>query len=410
MAVSESDQGPPATARAAVLIEPGRYELREYALPAPERGGAIVRIELSGICGTDKHTYQGVLDQYGGTRAPRRLRLPLIQGHENVGTVAALGGDLTDFEGHPLRIGDRVVVAPNISCGRCYACRHGLPYALCEETLDYGNTLSAADPPHLTGGWAEYMVVLPGSHLFRVPEGLPSPVAVLAELMAVTVGLDRARQGSGFPGEGFRFDDTVVVYGAGPLGLCHVMKARMLGAGTIVAIDRSAVRLSAAQALGADVAVDVDRTDARECLELILRLTGGRGADLVVESAGMPDAVPAAIELLRPGGTLIEAGNFSDLGEVAISPHRHLVSKGIRLIGVPGDEPGAYLPAMRQLVRYRERYPVDRLVAEHYPLDGVREAMERSLDLASLKVVIDPWAATPATAGADGEAARRDES
>ena len=104
---------------AATLIEPGRYELREFPLPEPDPGCVLVKMELSGICGTDKHTYQGFVTQYG----ERKLEFPLIQGHENVGTIAAIGGprEYADFEGIPLKVGDRVVVsanAPGVRNGR----------------------------------------------------------------------------------------------------------------------------------------------------------------------------------------------------------------------------------------------------------------------------------------------------
>src|SRR3989475_2809346 len=230
-----------AHARAATLVAPGRYEIREYPLPDPAPGCALVRMRLSGICGTDKHTYQGYTTQYAGTGAPKEIPFPIIQGHENVGTVAAIGGEraYTDFEGVPLRVGDRVVVGANVICGECYYCRHDFPYYFCERMVDYGNNMTAAEPPHLFGGWSEYLYVVPGSFLVRVPDDLPDEVAVLTEVMAVAVGLDRAKQFSAVPNEAFRFDDTVVVLGVGSLGMCFLMKARMLGAGTIVAVDLS---------------------------------------------------------------------------------------------------------------------------------------------------------------------------
>ena len=123
-------------ARAAVLVEPGRHEVRSFEVPPPPPGGAILQVELAGICGTDKHVWQGHLEQYGGSANPRTIRLPLIEGHENVGRIAALGSPLTDFEGRPVREGDRVVVAPNVPCGTCRPCRSGAPYTLCERTED----------------------------------------------------------------------------------------------------------------------------------------------------------------------------------------------------------------------------------------------------------------------------------
>src|SRR5580692_8121278 len=245
---------------AVTLVEPGHYEIREYPLPEPAAGCVLVKMELSGICGTDKHTFQGYTTQYGG----RKLEFPIIQGHENVGTIAAIGGngEYKDFEGVPLRVGDRVVVGSNVCCGECYYCRHDFPYYCCEKTTDYGNNLSAKNPPHLFGGWAQYMYVVPGSFL---------------------------------------------------------MKARMLGAGTIIAVDKSEYRLNFAKRLGADAVINAGSTSKAERLQVVKDLTHGRGADMVIECAGVPEAVPEALEMLRVGGLLVEAGNFSDLGEVPLS-------------------------------------------------------------------------------------------
>jgi threonine dehydrogenase-like Zn-dependent dehydrogenase len=383
----------PHCALAATLIEPGHYEIREYPLPDPAPGCVLIKMELSGICGTDKHTYQGYTGQYGGTGVPRAVPFPIIQGHENVGTIVRMGkdGNCTDFEGAVLNIGDRVVVAPNVSCGACYYCRHDFPYYFCVNTVDYGNNISSKDPPHLFGGWSQYLYVVPGSVLVKVPEELPSEIAVLAELMAVTVGLDRAKQISAFPNESFRFDDSVVVLGTGPLGMCFVMKARMLGAGTVIALDLSDYRLDFARKLGADHAINVARTSESERLAMIRDLSHGRGADVVVECAGVPGAVREGLELLRIGGLLVEAGNFSDMGETAISPHRHLCAKNVRILGVGGEEPAAYGPSMRQMARYMQHYPLREFVSHRFGLKEVESAMQKSMAGNSMKVVIDPW-------------------
>jgi threonine dehydrogenase-like Zn-dependent dehydrogenase len=374
---------------AATLVKPGQYEIKEYPLPEPAAGCVLVKMELSGICGTDKHTFQGYTTQYGG----RKLEFPIIQGHENVGTVAAIGGNgnYSDFEGIPLRVGDRVVVGANVCCGECYYCRHDFPYYCCENMTDYGNNLSAKNPPHLFGGWSQYMYIVPGSFLVKVPDELPSEIAVLTEIFAVSVGLDRAKQMSAFPNESFRFDDTVVVLGVGPLGMCFLMKARMLGAGTIIAIDLSDYRLNFAKRLGADHVMNVAKHSKQERLQIVKDLTNGRGADMVIECAGVPQAVPEALEMLRIGGLLVEAGNFSDLGEVSFSPHRHLCAKNARILGVGGEEPAAYGPSMRQMARYMKKYPLQEFVTHRFGLRDVEAAMQKSIEPGSMKVVLQPW-------------------
>jgi threonine dehydrogenase-like Zn-dependent dehydrogenase len=379
---------------AATLVAPGRYELRDYPLPVPGPGCVLVKMELSGVCGTDKHAYQGFTTQYAGTGAPKQLPLPIIQGHENVGTVAAIGGNgkYTDFDGIPLRVGDRVVVGANVVCGTCYFCRRDFPYYCCENMVDYGNNMSAADPPHLFGGWAEYMYIVPGSFLVRVPDELPSEIAVLTEVMAVAVGLDRAKQFSAVPNESFLFDDTVVVLGVGPLGMCFLIKARMLGAGTIVAIDLSPYRLEMAKRLGADHTLTAGDTTAAKRVAAVRDLTHGRGADVVVECAGVPQVIPEALDMLRVGGMLVEAGNFADLGEVSINPHRHLCSKSVRILGVGGEEPASYGASLRQMARYMRHYPIREFVSHRYPLREVEAAVQKAIAPDSMKVVIDPWA------------------
>jgi threonine dehydrogenase-like Zn-dependent dehydrogenase len=205
------------------------------------------------------------------------------------------------------------------------------------------------------------------------------------------VGLDRAKQISAFPNESFRFDDTVVVLGVGPLGMCFLMKARMLGAGTIIAVDLSDYRLNFAKRLGADHLVNAGKTPRAERLQIVKDLTHRRGADMVIECAGVPQAVPEALEMLRVSGLLVEAGNFSDLGEISLSPHRHLCAKNARILGVGGEEPAAYGPSMRQMARYLKHYPLQEFVTHRYGLRDVEAAVQKSMEAESMKVVLEPW-------------------
>jgi threonine dehydrogenase-like Zn-dependent dehydrogenase len=376
--------------KAAVMLAPGKIELERFPMPDPGPGAVVIRRELCGICGTDKHSYLGYAVQYAGTENERSLPFPIIPGHEVVGTLSAIGrheGRLADFNGKPLREGDRVVLGANLTCGKCYYCRNGFDYYLCANTEDYGNSLSAANPPHLFGGFADYVYALPGSYLFKVPDSLPSEIAVLTEVMAVTAGLDKAKQFSAVYNEGFRFGDTVVVQGVGPLGMCHVIKARMLGAGTIVAIDRSAYRLKLALELGADVALNARETDGKQRVQAVRELTDGRGADMAVECAGVPEVIPEGLELLRPGGMYIESGNFSDMGEVTIKPNL-VCSKNLRIIGVGGEAITLYGPSMEAMDRYRKHYPLHKFVSHYYPVEKAEEALKLSITDDSMKVAI----------------------
>jgi threonine dehydrogenase-like Zn-dependent dehydrogenase len=164
-----------------------------------------------------------------------------------------------------------------------------------------------------------------------------------------------------------------------------------LGAGTIIAMDLSEYRLNFAKRLGADHAIHVGKASKAERLQMVKDLTHGRGADMVVECAGVPQAVPEGLEMLRISGLLVEAGNFSDLGEISLSPHRHLCAKNARILGVGGEEPAAYGPGMRQMARYLKHYPLRELVTHRFGLRDVEAAVQKSIEAESMKVVLEPW-------------------
>lgn len=379
--------------RAAVLTGPGRYEIQEFPTPALPDGSLLMQVEMSGICGTDKHTYLGETRQYAGTPAETDTPFPIIQGHENVGIVSEITPDASqhlEFYGRPLRVGDRITMCPDIVCGRCYECTHVMGYVWCENSECYGNSLTSAQWPHLLGGWSEQMFIRPDTFVYKVPDGLSPRVAVLAELMACAASLDKLKEFSSMSYEGFNSGDTVVVIGAGPLGLLHVAKADMMGAGQIIASDLSATRLAFATKMGADHTLDVSATSSEERVHRVHELTGGRGADVVLHMANTPTSFVEGIEMLKRGGMMLEMGNFADTGEVAMNIHRHVCSKNIRLIGITNHPSTGYGPALDLMERHAGRYPFERMVSHEFGLLDVDQAMRTSMSTESLKVVMTP--------------------
>lgn len=221
----------------------------------------------------------------------------------------------------------------NVACGRCAACLARLPCYACERLEDYGNSLGADRPPHLFGGWSRFMYVLPGSRLFRVPDGLPDRIAALAEPMAVTHGLERV--------EGGLAGATVYVLGCGPLGACHVVKARAMGAARVLVADLHPARLEVARRIGAAVALPVGATSEQERLAAVREATDGRGADVVVEASGSPAAFREGLRALRFGGTLIEVGAFVGSRPAEIDLAADICLKDARVIGVGGEDDAA---------------------------------------------------------------------
>lgn len=378
---------------AAVLVAPGRYELQEFDRPVLPDGAMLIRMEMSGICGTDKHTYQGETKQYAGTPAETDTPFPIIQGHENVGIVseitpAAASG--LEFYGKSLSVGDRVVMCPDVVCGRCYECTHVMGYVWCENSDCYGNSYTSAAWPHLMGGWAQEMYIRPDTFVYKVPSNLSPRVAVLAELMACAASLDKLKEFSSMAYEGFNSGDTVVVIGSGPLGLLHVAKADMMGAGQIIATDLSESRLSFAKRMGADLTLNATTTSREERIEAVMEATHGRGADVVLHMANGTASFVEGIEMLKRGGMMLEMGVFADVGDVSINVHRHVCSKNIRLIGLTNHPSTGYGPALTLLDRYGDRYPFDEMVSHEFGLADADLAMHTSMSPESLKVVMTP--------------------
>jgi len=383
--------------RAAVVREPGKMEISEFPYPAVPADGAVLEVEYCGICGTDKHIFKGEAKLYSGTSMETLVPYPIILGHEIVGKIAEVGEKANEsliIHGErSLKPGDRVVICPDIFCGRCFYCLNYGGFIWCDNMKTYGNNLSCASAPHLFGGWAEYMYLLPRTHVIHVPEEISPEVAVLTELMVCTFTLDKAKEFYSMSGEGFRCGDTVVIQGAGPLGLCHVIKARILGAGTIIAIDSSELRLSMAKRFGADVVINIRKTSLDERVAIVKELTSGRGADVVVECVGIPEAIPEGIALTRKGGMYITTGMFVDVGRtVAINPHRDLCAKNIRLFGSTNHPPSGYIPTLNLLMKYQKWFPpFSEIVSHIFTLEDVQKAVDTSLDVEiSVKVVIAP--------------------
>lgn len=378
----------PEYAKAATILKPYQIEVRDYAIPPLQPGGLLMKVEMSGICGTDKHTYRGETTQYGGTVNEQTSPFPLIPGHENVGIVADITSGVVDFYGEPLKAGDRITMCPDVVCGKCYNCRHIFGYSWCEHWRGYGNSFRATEEP-LMGGWSEYMVLIPEAFVYKVPDGLAPELAVYTEIMACACALDKAKEFSSLASEGFMTDSSILIQGVGPLGLCHLIRARMMGAGTIIAFDKSEYRLKMAKQFGADYTVNVTTTTAEERIQLIHDWTAGRGVDLAIECVGYNEAVPEALHMIRRGGMYILEGVFVNMGEIMLNPHL-IVSKALRLIGLSNHPFTGYRPSMDLMLRYQESMPLNQFVTHRFPLDQAQQAIDTALNLQCMKVVFEP--------------------
>lgn len=351
----------------------GPVEVTGQPMPEVAADQLLVRVELGGVCATDLHIYQGHIPGF---------EYPATLGHELVGTIEKGSG--TDPAGRPLKPGARVAVMPATPCGVCPACRRSGPIPDCENFDVIG--FSNPDKRPAGGGWGQYVLCNSGRARVFVTDA-PAEAAVLAEPAATPMeGMRRA---------GFAYGDTVLVQGTGTIGLLAIATAKALGASRIVAIGGPERRLGIAEELGAAVTIDI--ADGGDRVARALEANGG-GFDAVIECAGVPATIPEGLSCLRKGGVYIELGHFSDVGDVAINPYRHLLSRDATLVAVSGYTPDSFRRALRVVEGLGDK--VGRLVTHRVPMSRAEDAMlaltaERNYRLDGTevgKIVIDPWA------------------
>ena len=376
------------TAKAVTIVKPGCIELREYPVPECPKNGLILNIEMCGICGTDKHTYRGETTQYAGTSSEQTSPFPMIPGHEIVGIVDQVFSGTSDFYGNKITEGDRITICPDIICNKCFYCRHIYGYTWCENWEGYGNSFNANETP-LMGGWSEKMVIIPETFVYKVPFGLEPELAVYTELMACAFAFDKLKDFSNLASEGFLTGSSVLIQGAGPLGIVHLIMARIIGAGTIIVLDKSNYRLNAAKTFGADLIINIDSFTKEEISEQIFSKTFGRGVDVAVECVGLPEALPQAIDWIRRGGLYLMEGVFTDMGEIQFNPHL-IVGKSLRIIGLSNHPITSYQASMDLMLRNRDNFPLNKFVTHKFPLENFNEAINTALDGDCIKVVFEP--------------------
>lgn len=330
----------------------GKFHIETHKIPAVEDGACLIQIELSGICATDVHHWE------------KSQKDPIVYGHEFCGRIVQLGnGRSKDYLGRELEVGDRIAVRPGMNCGTCYWCTTGNVPTNCENALSFG----AYQEPWFTGGHAEYMY-LPSSNEVVFKTECSAEAASLVEPLSCAVNeIMTAQQQIG---------DTVVVQGTGPLGLLTIACARFYGAGKIIAVGGPDYRLNIARELGADVTINInDIKNPEERIKHVLDETiSSRGADVVYECAGVPQAVSEGLEYLRHGGTYLEAGNCSDGGEILINPFRQICSKVIRIATTWGSGTEHFVRAMSMIES--GRIPLEMLITHKVPFSRLDEAFE----------------------------------
>lgn len=352
--------------RAALFHAPGSpFELREFSRPAIGPGDVLARVRLATICGSDLHTVLG----------RRSCDTPCALGHEIVGEVIALGEYVSaDVRGEAIRVGDRITWGLCTHCGECDRCTvQGLPQK-CRHGFKYGHA-STAQPPRLTGGFADEIHLRPDTTLLRVPAG-PTDAEV-APINCALATVAQAIEHLG-PLDGRR----VLVQGAGLLGLYACAWLRAADCAEVIVTETDARRLARAAEFGATEWLDVTDPDQ-------VARAASLGVDAALELSGSPGALPLALEALRIGGRYVVAGLVYPDANVLLDGSR-IVVKNLTVVGSHNYRPEHLGQAMDFLVHHRARFPFVTLVSPPFALADIDAAFAAAREGETVRVAVRP--------------------
>jgi threonine dehydrogenase-like Zn-dependent dehydrogenase len=346
--------------KAAVKVGPNQIEIQEFPMPEIPDDAALMKVEVAGICGTDVKMFKEPLKTGG----------PVIMGHENIGYITKAGPEFTARKG--FKEGDLVFVEHYVMCGKCEWCHKG-EYRHCENTdwrfnpdgIRYGYSTSDK-PPHLWGGFAQYMYLPWNSVVHKVPDGVTPELAGLVTPMAngIEWALFDCNVG---------YNSTVLIQGPGQQGLSQTIACKQAGASLIIVTGTSkdAARLEVAKKLGADYVIDVQKENP---LQRIMEITGGKGVDVALDcTAGAGTAaIHLGVEALkRKGGTLLIQGEMADFPNFPIGK---ITVKYITIKSARGHSYRACELALQQLAS--KRFPLELLTTHRFGLKDTEYAIK----------------------------------
>lgn len=360
------------TIDAIVQTGPRKLEFARFARPAVGRGDAILRVEACGMCGSD-------IEQYSGLQS--YARFPYIPGHEPVGIIDEIGEDAARRWG--VKVGDRVAVEPVITCGHCEHCHTGRRL-LCDEVSILGQTSTDIEPSVL-GAYAQYMYLPQGTVVHKLSSNLSPAAAVLFNPLGA--GIRWAVTESSL-----KMGDTIVILGCGQRGIAAVIAAKAAGAARIIVtdIEQSARKLEVALSIGADHAIVADKQDV---VEEVLRLTGGKLADVVLDVTSALRPLTDALLLVRKGGTVVIGGIKGRENAIQLYSDE-LVLRSITLKGVFTVDTRAYRQALNMIAAGTAHQGA--FETQIFSLQRTEEAIHRLAGWdgkdPAIHVMVDPWA------------------
>lgn len=343
-------------------------------IPAPELtpGSAMLRTLYSEVCGTDVHLHHGRL---------AGVPYPIIPGHVSVGHLEQIRGTIRDINGEPFREGDLVTFLDvHETCGHCYECLVTKQTTRCSQRRVYGITYGVRDGP--LGGWADRIWIKPGVKLLRMPVEV-DPARYIAGGCGLVTSVHAVERAA------VRLGSSVAVLGVGPVGQGAIALSALAGAFPVIAVGAPQSRLDFALRMGATHVIPLDASPA-ERAAATRAANGGRGVDVVIEAAGAPEAVSQALDLVRDGGVVVVAGQYTDAGTITLNPHLQINRTHAEIRGCWGSDYSHFHRALQLLAHQAAKLPWIDAVSARYTLEQANEALAAVANREVVKAIIVP--------------------
>jgi alcohol dehydrogenase len=359
------------TSRAMVLTGPKKLVIQSFDLPEIGEDDGLLAVERVGVCGSDPTIYGG-----RQTRGPRPY--PIILGHEIAGRIVNMGKKAKLRLG--IEEGDRAVLEYAFGCGTCDACMAG-KYTLCEKNYTYGSMISCETPPHLFGGYSEYVYIHPRAMVHKIGDEISPEIGVL--ICAVMGNAIRWLRHIG----GVSIGQSVVIVGPGLQGISAAAVAKESGANPIIVIglSRDKARLEMVSRFGADKTIVSEETDP---IEAVRQITNGKMADIAMDVSGSPSGAQLALSLAGRGSKLVLPGLYKE--NVLLDLNAAVVNE-VQLLGVFSHDFRAVRPAIK--MAKKKRFPFEDLISHCFPLEDAEKALKlvagEDVEM-PLKVLLDP--------------------
>lgn len=354
-------------------LENGKITIKEVERPVLEDGAVLLKTSYSEVCGTDVHLQH---EQLAG------VPYPIIPGHVSAGVIDEINGEVSDVDGKRLEVGDRVTFLDvHETCNACWYCLVAKQTTRCPQRKVYGITYSGNEG--LLGGWSEYIYLKPGVKILKLPDNLDPKI-----FMAAGCGLPTAIHA--IQRANIKLGDTVVVQGSGPVGLMAAILSKINGAFEVITVGAPDHRLEIARDFGVDQTVSIEKFDSISRVDEILKLTHGRGADVVIEATGVPTAVKEGLQMCRDGGTYVIVGQYTDAGNVSINPHLEINKKHLSIKGCWGSDFSHFYLAVKFMAKFHNKFPWESIISREYSLEEAIEALGDVEKLKVMKAIIKP--------------------